>query len=385
MSVTAGSTSYWTSIKRSASSATCGDSATTAATGAPTWYTSSPNRKRLGGPASTETSAYSLGRLKRCMMPTTPASFSALLVSMLLILACGYLLRSVLMKTMPGMVMFSVYLPAPYAFFRISSAAVKTESKIFGYSEQRQMLPERASRTWSSVTVGTGVLFSSAYVLMMNPRVQMPHWNPPCCQNARWIGCRSSARVPLARPSMVTTFWPLPSRAASTVQPFTARPSTTTAHAPHCARSHPRFAPTMPSWYVITSHKLERTSTVTSWVLPFRLSVTLRIDAGKAPPVVVVAAGAAPILGAATVITPVAAAAPTATPTPAPVRNRRRDTNPARSSEPFCSAGPFVVVLSSPSLILLPPSGGSEDADSDYPPSASRIVRSMRLAARSTL
>ena len=47
------------------------------------------------------------------MMPTTPASFSALLVSMLLILACGYLLRSVLMKTMPGMVMFSVYLPAP--------------------------------------------------------------------------------------------------------------------------------------------------------------------------------------------------------------------------------------------------------------------------------
>ena len=24
---------------------------------------------------------------------------------------------------------------------------------------------------------------------MMNPRVQMPHWNPPSSQNARWIGC----------------------------------------------------------------------------------------------------------------------------------------------------------------------------------------------------
>ncbi len=108
---TAGSTSYWTSICRSASSAMCSLVAAMAAIGAPTSKTSSLKRKRVGCAPPSVTSAYSAGRLPRCRTLTTPAIFSALLISTLLIFAWGYRLRSVRMNSMPGMLMFSVYRP----------------------------------------------------------------------------------------------------------------------------------------------------------------------------------------------------------------------------------------------------------------------------------
>src|SRR5216684_2612625 len=52
---------------------------------------------------------------------------------------------------------------------------------------------------------------------MMKPRVQMPHWKPPSCQNAFWIGCSPSRLAVLARLATVIIFWPRPSLALSMV------------------------------------------------------------------------------------------------------------------------------------------------------------------------
>ena len=68
---------------------------------------------------------------------------------------------------------------------------------------------------------------------MMNPRVQMPHWKPPSCQNARWMGWRPSTPGPLDNDATLMIFCPRPSRDDRTVQPLTALPSTTTVQAPH--------------------------------------------------------------------------------------------------------------------------------------------------------
>ena len=100
-----------TSIWRIASSAMCSLSAAIAAMGAPTSKTSSLNMNRVGCAEPRNTSLYSSGRLPRWRIFTTPGSFSALLVSIFVIFACGYLLRSVRMKSMPGIFRFSVYVP----------------------------------------------------------------------------------------------------------------------------------------------------------------------------------------------------------------------------------------------------------------------------------
>src|SRR5437773_11173779 len=212
---------------------------------------------------------------------------------------------------------------------RISAAAVLTAVKIFAYSPHRQMLPARPSAI--SAVVGFGVAPSSWTVDMMNPRVQMPHWNPPSSQNARWIGCSPATPGPVARPATVAIFWPRPSRALRTVQPFTALPSTRTAQAPHCARSHPKFELERPSWKFIVSQRLSRLSTTRSYFTLSIVSATRRIVAGIAPPpvvvVVVVALSGLIALFATTApprTTPAAAA-----PAPAPMRKLRRVTESA--------------------------------------------------------
>src|SRR6266508_1903226 len=167
---------------------------------------------------------------------------------------------------------------------RISAAAWFTAVNIFWYSPQRQMFPARASVICG--VVGLGTARSSATVDMMNPRVQMPHWNPPSSQNARCTGCSPATPGPFASEATVSIFWPRPSRALRTVQPFTALPSTSTPHAPHCARSQPRFEFVRPSWKFIVSQRLSRLSTMTSRFTPSMSSETRRIVAGSGPPIV---------------------------------------------------------------------------------------------------
>src|SRR6266508_832125 len=170
----------------------------------------------------------------------------------------------------------------------------------------------------------------------------MPHWNPPSSQNARWTGCRPFTPGPVGRPATVAIFWPRPSRALRTVQPLTAFPSTSTAHAPHCARSQPRFEFERPSWKFIVSQRLSRLSTTTSCATPSMLRETRRMVAGRGPravaPVVVVVAGETPLVAttAPPRTTPAAAA-----PAPAPTRNSRRVTpnDFARSRTPLSPTG----------------------------------------------
>src|SRR6266542_7110595 len=211
---------------------------------------------------------------------------------------------------------------------RISAAAVLTAVKILAYSPHRQMLPDRPSAICA--VVGFGTAPSSWTVDMMNPRVQMPHWNPPSSQNARCTGCRPATPGPVGRPATVAIFWPRPSRALRTVHPLTALPLTSTAHAPHCARSQPRFEFDRPSWKFIVSQRLSRLSTTRSYFTLSILSVTRRIVAGIGPPlvvVVVVALSGLIALFATTApprTTPAAAA-----PAPAPMRKLRRVTESA--------------------------------------------------------
>src|SRR3979409_2227280 len=212
---------------------------------------------------------------------------------------------------------------------RISAAAVLTAVKSFAYSPHRQMLPARPSAIWA--VVGFGIAPRSWTVDIMNPRVQMPHWNPPSSQNARWIGCSPATPGPVARPATVAIFCPLPRRALRTVQPLTALPSTSTAHAPHCARSQPRFEFERPSWKFIVSHRLSRLSTTRSYFTLSIVSETRRIVAGTAPPavvvVVVLVVSGLSALFATTApprTTPAAAA-----PAPAPMRKLRRVTESA--------------------------------------------------------
>ena len=189
------------------------------------------------------------------------------------------------------------------------------------------------------MSVGRGFAARSATVDMMNPRVQMPHWNPPSSQNARWIGCKPAMPGPVASPATVLTCWPRPSLALSIVQLFTAFPSTSTAHAPHCARSQPRFEFERPSWKFIVSQRLSRLSTSTVCLLPSIFSSTRRIVAGTAErfpaPVAVVVVWVGWIAFVATAAPPRTTAA-VAAPAPAPMRKSRRVTVAfARSANDF--------------------------------------------------
>src|SRR2546425_982093 len=76
------------------------------------------------------------------------------------------------------------------------------------------------------------------------PVVQKPHCRPWHSLNAACIGCIVPSAA--ARPSIVSTLAPC-TCAASMLHALTARPSTCTVHAPHCAVSQPMCVPVSPS------------------------------------------------------------------------------------------------------------------------------------------
>src|SRR5512145_2317662 len=67
--------------------------------------------------------------------------------------------------------------------------AVMTDSRMRLYAAQRHRLPLSARRASSSV--GRGIRSRNAFVVMIWPDVQNPHWKPLCWMNACWIGCSS--------------------------------------------------------------------------------------------------------------------------------------------------------------------------------------------------
>src|SRR2546428_13005641 len=121
-------------------------------------------------------------------------------------------------------------------------------------------------------------------------------------------------------------------RALSTVQPFTALPSTVTAHAPHWARSQPRFEFESPSWKFIVSQRLSRLSTMTSRLTPSMSRVTRRIVGPSCVAVVVVVVGVGMNALAVTSAPPSTAPA-AAAPATSPMRQHLRATPNLDESE----------------------------------------------------
>src|SRR2546425_8824773 len=113
-------------------------------------------------------------------------------------------------------------------------------------------------------------------------------------------------------------------RALSTVQPFTALPSTVTAHAPHCARSQPRFEFERPSWKFIVSQRLSRLSTMTSRLTPSMSRVTRRMVGPSCVAVLVVVAAGGGLIALVATAAPPSTAPAAAAPAPAPMRKLLR-------------------------------------------------------------
>src|SRR6266851_92512 len=135
---------------------------------------------------------------------------------------------------------------------------------------QRQRLPASASRTCCSL--GRGVLASSARAVTTMPAVQYPHCAACSAMNAAWSGSGWSG-VP--RPSIVVTSR-LPTLRAGVEHERTARPPTSTVHAPHWARPQPKCEPVRPRSFRSTySRGTSGSSDSTSRVLPFTRSVSL--------------------------------------------------------------------------------------------------------------
>ena len=122
-------------------------------------------------------------------------------------------------------------------------------------------------------------------------------------------------------------------RADSTVQPFTALPSTRTAHAPHCARSQPRLLFCKPSWKFIVSQRLSRLSTTRSYFLPSMSRLTRLIVAATGPPACVVVVVVGVDVAFLMTTTPPRTAPAVAAPAPAPMRKDRRVTAKDLSSD----------------------------------------------------
>src|SRR5581483_10757084 len=110
------------------------------------------------------------------------------------------------------------------------------------------------------------------------------------------------------------------------VQLFIGLPSTSTAHAPHCARSQPRLLLESPSWKFIVSQRLSRLSTMRSCCAPSMFSVTRRIVAGIGPVAVVFVADVSGLTTFLTTTAPPRTTPAVAAPAPAPMRKSRRVT-----------------------------------------------------------
>ena len=116
----------------------------------------------------------------------------------------------------------------------------------------------------SSSAPGWRATRSSALITM--PGVQKPHCRPWHSRNAACIGC--SVPSAAASPSIVRTLAPA-ACAASTLHDLTARPSTSTVHAPHWAVSQPTCVPVSARSMRRKSTSSVRSSTVVVTALPF--------------------------------------------------------------------------------------------------------------------
>ncbi len=97
-------------------------------------------------------------------------------------------------------------------------------------------------RGGSRPRVGLGFLFRRSHAVRIMPGVQKPHCRPCFSQKASWSGWSLPF---VARPSIVVTVAPS-AWTASTVQDFTAWPSTSTVQAPHWLVSQPTLVPVRP-------------------------------------------------------------------------------------------------------------------------------------------
>src|SRR3954451_6288067 len=129
------------------------------------------------------------------------------------------------------------------------------------------MLPSSQARISSEV--GSGFRESRSATDIITPGVVNPSWVACSSQNPSWIGERAPS---CASPSTVVTCDPS-AETASTMQLFTALPSSRTVHAPHSPVSQPTFVPVSPSWSrsVSTRSSLGETSTDTSVPLTLRV------------------------------------------------------------------------------------------------------------------
>ena len=112
---------------------------------------------------------------------------------------------------------------------------------MFMYPVQRQMFPEIAHRTSSSV--GSGFCSSSATPTSIIPGVQNPHCRPCSSLNAR---CMTPGTPASLRPSTVVSDRPF-ACTANIVHDFIGVPSTSTVHAPQLVVSQPTCVPVSPA------------------------------------------------------------------------------------------------------------------------------------------
>src|SRR5580704_15621320 len=122
-----------------------------------------------------------------------------------------------------------------------------------------------------SSSVGSGLASSSALAAIILPGVQNPHCSPCSSLKPSCSGCNSLA---VARPSTVLISCPS-ACTASMVQDFTARPSTSTVHAPQLVVSQPMCVPVSPSPRRIRCASSSRGSTSATFFWPLILNLIL--------------------------------------------------------------------------------------------------------------
>ena len=146
---------------------------------------------------------------------------------------------------------------------------------IFGYAPQRQTFPAIASRIRSRSGRSTAV--SSAVAETICPGVQKPHCSASSATNASW-----SAAAVSPSPSIVVTSRPS-AAATGSRQEATARPSSSTAHAPHAPSPQPCLAPVKARSSRSTASRRRVGATSTTCSSPFTWSEIGTLQAVQAP------------------------------------------------------------------------------------------------------
>ena len=116
-----------------------------------------------------------------------------------------------------------------------------------------------------SCSDGEGFFKSRPVAFIIMPGVQNPHCKASCSTNASWTGCNFPS---LARPSIVTTFFPATSLTAR-VQDLAGSLSTSTVQEPQKPIPQPYFVPVSPKWFRKTHRSVWVGSIVVYSFLPF--------------------------------------------------------------------------------------------------------------------